>query len=102
MRHIRTSSELKLVVETHDKVVVDFYADWCGPCKMMTPLLEDLSYEYLNDILFVKVDVDAAPELAQEHEVMSIPTIKIYKDNKLIDSLNGFIPKSILKAKILQ
>ena len=81
-------------------VVVDFYATWCGPCKMIGPVLEELSQEL--DIKVVKVDVDEHLEIAKNFSVMSVPTILIYKNNEIIDKLIGFMPKDELKEKIMK
>jgi len=72
-------------------VLVDFYADWCGPCKMMNPILEKV-----KSAKIVKVDVDVNEELAREYSVMTIPMLILFKDGKLIDKKNGFVPEPIL------
>ena len=72
-------------------VLVDFYAEWCGPCKMLGPVLETL------DIDVLKIDVDECPELAREHGVMTIPTLMLFNEGKLKSTKNGFIPKEILE-----
>ena len=81
-------------------VVADFYATWCGPCKMIGPVLEDLSQEL--DIKVVKVDVDEHLEIAKQFGIMSVPTLLIYKNNEIIDKLIGFMPKDELKEKIMK
>ena len=81
-------------------VVVDFFATWCGPCKMIGPVLEELSNEL--DIKVVKVDVDEHLEIAKNFAIMSVPTILIYKNNKIVDKLIGFMPKDELKEKIMK
>lgn len=81
-------------------VVVDFYATWCGPCKMIGPVLEELSQEL--DIKVVKVDVDEHLEIARKFAIMSVPTILIYKNNEIVDKLIGFMPKDELKEKIMK
>lgn len=81
-------------------VVVDFYATWCGPCKMIGPVLEELSNEL--DIKVVKVDVDEHLEIAKNFAIMSVPTILIYKNNEIVDKLIGFMPKDELKEKIMK
>ena len=79
--------------------LVDFYADWCGPCKMLSLILEELSEEYL-DIKFVKVNVDNDMNLASRYSIMSIPTIYIFKDGKLIVSTQGYRDKDGMKLYI--
>ena len=72
--------------------LVDFYADWCGPCKMLSPIIEELSNE-VNDVKIIKVNIDEHSEIAQMYGVMSIPTLILFKDGKEINTNVGFIPK---------
>ena len=72
-------------------VFVDFYADWCGPCKMLAPFVEEAS-EQVSDVTFLKVNVDSEPELASEFGIMSIPTLMIFKNGKLVAKDMGFKP----------
>ena len=83
-------------VEVHEEInkgvtFVDFYADWCGPCKMLAPFVEEAS-EQLTDVKFLKVNVDQEPELSGEFGIMSIPTLLIFKDGKLVAKDMGFKP----------
>ena len=78
-------------------VLVDFYAQWCGPCRMISPVLEQLHEEYDGKVKFVKVDIDVNPETAKEYGVMSIPNLLIFKDGELADRLLGFKPKQTLQ-----
>jgi thioredoxin 1 len=80
-------------------VLVDFYADWCGPCKMIAPVLEELSKE-MDTVSIVKLDVDANPASAQSFGVMSIPTLILFKDGEPVKATMGFQPKPQLKAWI--
>lgn len=73
-------------------MLVDFWATWCGPCKMIAPLIEQLGKEYKGRAIIGKVDVDQQPELAQEYEVMSIPNVIIFKDGEIIDRKVGALP----------
>ena len=79
--------------------LVDFYADWCGPCKMLSPILEELSEEYPS-IKFIKVNVDNDMNLVSRYSIMSIPTIYIFKDGKLIVSTQGYRDKDGMKLYI--
>lgn len=79
----------KQVLEQKRMVFVDFYADWCGPCKMTTPIIEQLSEEYKDKISFVKINVDANQDLASQYSVFSIPTFIIFKAGKIITQLTG-------------
>lgn len=81
-------------------VVVDFYADWCGPCKMLGPIVEKISGEYDGTVKFAKVDVDANQDLAQRFQVMSIPTMIFFKDGQQVERTAGALPEEDLKEKI--
>lgn len=80
-------------------VVVDFFANWCGPCKMLTPVLEELD-EQLDNVTFVKVDVDQEEGLARKYGIFSIPHMIIFKDGKAVDQITGFTSKDALLEKI--
>ena len=77
------------------KILVDFYADWCGPCKMLGSVLETIS-----DIEIIKVNVDEYPELANRFKIMSIPHLKFFSDGKEIDQIVGFVDKETIEEKI--
>ena len=79
--------------------LVDFYADWCGPCKMLAPILEDLSNEYSN-INFIKVNCDDEMALAERYQIMSIPAIFMFKDGNILTNTSGYRPKDQMKAFI--
>ena len=81
-------------------VLVDFYADWCGPCHAVAPTIEGLSNEYAGKVKFVKVDVDANQEVASRYEIMSIPTIMLFENGKIEDSIVGAYPASVYKQHI--
>ncbi len=81
-------------------VLVDFYADWCGPCKMIAPVLEELAPEVSDYAKIVKVNVDECPGVSGEYKVMSIPTLILFKDGEKVDQTVGFQPKPALKALI--
>lgn len=72
--------------------LVDFYADWCGPCKMLGPVLEELSSE-VEDVKFIKVNVDDENDLAKDYGIMSIPAIFLFKDGEVVNNAVGFQPK---------
>ncbi len=96
MIHLTNENLQELIKE--GKVIVDFYADWCGPCKMLGPVLEQISSER-SSLKVIKVNVDEHPELAQQYGVMSIPRVLVYQDNKLINDITGFVGKDeILKG----
>ena len=81
-------------------VLVDFYADWCGPCKMLGPVLEDLSKEFEGKATIVKVNVDNEEDLAREYGVMSIPNLFLLKDGEIVKNVVGYQPKAALKKLI--
>ena len=80
---------------TDDVVLVDFYATWCGPCRMLAPILEEISEDRSN-IKIVEIDVDNANELAKKYGIMSIPTLLLFKNGKLVKRQTGFLPKEQL------
>lgn len=82
-----------------DKVVVDFFATWCGPCKMLGPVFEEVSNE-VKDIKFIKVDIDKHEDLCRKYKVMSVPTLILFDNGKEIKRSIGFIPKDRLKEFI--
>ncbi|MGL4773702.1 MAG: thioredoxin [Clostridium sp.] len=97
---VLTSADFESDVRNSKGVVlVDFYADWCGPCKMIAPILEQLSSE-ITDASIYKVNVDESGELASEFNVMSIPTMIIFKDGAPVETVVGFQPKEAIAAKI--
>ena len=98
MAKIINSNEFNNTVES-GVVVVDFLATWCGPCKMLAPVFEELSEE-LTDVNFVKVDIDQSMDLAQKFRIVSVPTMKIFKNGEEVDTLMGFMPKDVLKSKV--
>ena len=81
-------------------VVVDFYADWCGPCKMMAPVFEEAQAEYEGRVVFTKVNVDENKEIAVENKIMGIPTLIFFKDGNIADRVTGVIDKGALYGKI--
>ena len=82
-------------------VLVDFFATWCGPCKALSPILDELA-EKVKDVKIVKVDIDADSDLASEYRVMSVPTLKIFKDGEVKESLVGGRPLEELEAKLAE
>jgi thioredoxin 1 len=89
----------KEVLEHKGAVLVDFYADWCGPCKLTSPIIDELS-ESTKGMKFVKVDVDANPETSSEYQVFSIPTFIIFKDGKVFSQFVGAMGKEGFEEEI--
>lgn len=81
-------------------VLVDFWAEWCGPCRMIAPIVEELASEYENRVKVVKVDVDENHIIANKYSVMSIPTLGIFKGGQMVERLVGYMPKQELRRKI--
>lgn len=101
MAKILNNSQFYNKVRTSDKVVVmDFFATWCGPCKMLTPIFESLSQEMGDEVDFAKVDIDRSLEVAQEYKIVSVPTMIIFKNGKEVQRIVGFAPKEQIKSKI--
>lgn len=89
----------EIVLKSEKLVVVDFFATWCGPCQMLSPVLEELSKE-ITEATIVKVDVDEAPELAEKYGVYSIPNVVMIKDGKEVDRFVGFSSKETVEQNI--
>jgi len=89
----------KEVLGSSQPVLVDFFADWCGPCKMQAPIIEQLAEEINDKAKIGKLDVDANPAIAQKYEVMSIPTLIIFKDGQVVERLTGLQSKDVLWEK---
>ena len=81
-------------------VLVDFWAEWCGPCKMVAPIVKQIAEEYDGRLRVVKVDADANPELITQYGVMGIPTLLLMKDGEAVDRITGFQPKYKILSKL--
>ncbi len=88
------------VEQARTPVVVDFYAAWCGPCRMLSPRLDELAGEFSGKIKFVKVNVDEAQELAGRFRVEGIPTLLFFKNGKLEDRVTGLLPEKVLRSRL--
>ena len=88
------------VIESDVPVLVDFWADWCAPCKIIAPIVEDLASEYDGKIKFAKLDVDSNPKAAQEYGVRGIPTLLIFRGGSPVDQVVGAVPKATLKNRL--
>jgi len=89
------------VLDYDGVVIIDLYADWCGPCKMMAPIMEELAAETQDQVKVAKMDVDNSAGTAARFNVLSIPTILIFKKGELVDQQVGVTPKQILKEKLV-
>lgn len=88
------------IIQSDKPVLVDFSAEWCGPCKMMAPILKDVKKELGDSVTIIKVDVDRNPQAANEYQVQGVPTLILFKNGKLLWRQSGVIPKNGLVGVI--
>jgi len=98
--HLTSSTFEAEVLNSNIPVIVDFWAEWCGPCKMLGPIFEQLSSDYTDKLKFAKLNVEDGQDLAASHDVQGIPCLILFKDREEADRIVGFMPKDALKKKI--
>ncbi|MDU5108198.1 MULTISPECIES: thioredoxin [unclassified Clostridium] len=101
VQHVSEVNFNEVVLNYEGVVLVDFWATWCGPCKMIAPVVEEVSKEVSN-ARFVKIDVDENENLANKYQISSIPTLMIFKNGTPVDTLVGFMPKDSLKEAVIK
>ena len=100
MAKVATNSNFNELLQDSKLVVVDFWATWCGPCRMLSPILDEVEEEMKDKISVVKVNVDDADEIAAQFRIMSIPTLLFFKNGQVVDKTVGAMPKPALVEKI--
>jgi thioredoxin 1 len=96
---VKNEEDFDQILKDNEAVFVDFYADWCGPCKMVGPIVEELAEEK-TDVKFIKVNVDDVPEVAQRFGIMSIPTMIYFRNGEVAGQTLGFQPKESIASII--
>ena len=100
MAKVASNDNFAGLLESEKLVIVDFWATWCGPCRMLTPILDEVEEEMPEQIQVVKVNVDDADEIAAQYRIMSIPTLLFFKNGEIVDKTVGAMPKNVLVEKI--
>lgn len=95
-----TDANFQEIINSEHPVLVDFWAEWCGPCKMIGPIVEELAGDYAGKAVIGKVDVDSNPMVASQFGIRSIPTLLFFKDGKIVDKQVGAVPKAVLAQKL--
>ena len=98
--HVTDDTFDEVVLKSDVPVLVDFWAEWCGPCKIIAPIVEELAGEYEGKVKFAKMDVDDNPKIASTYGIRSIPTLLIFSGGSPIDQVVGAVPKTVLKGRL--
>ncbi|MEM4185989.1 MAG: thioredoxin [Candidatus Caldarchaeum sp.] len=97
-----TDLNFKQFISYHDFVVVDFWAEWCAPCRAIAPVVKELAKQYAGKVVFGKLNVDENPRTASEYGIMSIPTLLFFRKGRPVDMVVGAVPKRYLESRIQQ
>ena len=100
MAKIATNTSFDELLQSEKLVIVDVWATWCGPCRMLSPLLDEVEEEMADKVTVVKVNVDDADEIAMRYRIMNIPTLLFFKNGELVDKTVGAMPKNVLVDKV--
>ena len=100
MAKVATNTNFEELLQDEKLVIVDFWATWCGPCRMLSPLVDELAEKYEGKVKFGKINVDEQPRLAMNYGVESIPTLLLFKDGRAVDKSIGVVPKSSIEQML--
>ena len=95
-----TDATFEDIIQKNELVLIDFWAEWCGPCRMLGPTIDELAQDYEGKLIIGKVDVDSNPQASSKYSVRSIPTVLLFKKGEIIDKQLGAVPKKVLTEKI--
>ena len=95
-----SDADINQIIKKYGTIVIDCWAAWCGPCRMVEPVIADLAKELQGKIVFGKLNVDENPKTSMKHKIMSIPTLLVFKNGNLVDRLIGALPKEELKKRL--
>lgn len=102
MKEIKNTAEFNDLIKQDKPVLLDFYAEWCGPCQTLLPIISDLAEEHKEEFEIVKINVDHNPKIAQQFNVKSIPALFFLKNGNIVDKAMGLQQKSVLKTKLAE
>ncbi len=100
MTQVITDADFQQFVDSDKPVLVDFWATWCGPCKMLTPVVEEVAEELSDKLVVGKLDIDENPKTTEQFGIMSVPTLLVFKNGEVVKQLVGYRPKNDLMAQL--